>query len=454
MFTPNRRQVLSMGALVALSPRSLIAQTHPRETLTTSTRVLDVNGRAATVFGILNERGQSGLVLNQADGFHVRVMNRMGEPTVLHWHGLVPPVELDGSHTSQPLIPDGQDYDYEFDLPYAGTNWVHSHHGLQEQHLLAAPLIVRSASDEQADLQEVVMMLHDFSFTPAVEIMEGLLQGEMGMMDHSQMMMDLNDVEYDAFLTNDRTLDDPEIVTIDPSSRVRLRIINGAASSNFWIDLGGLSGALVATDGRECAPMTGSRFEIGIAQRLDIELQLPSAGAFPIFAQVEGLTARTGLVLATPGARIKKLSVDADTIADPVRGAQDTVLKALDPLPARKPNRQLTLNLTGNMMQFNWGLNGESHEAHTPLEVQAGERVLMLIRNATMMSHPIHLHGHHFQLIAPDQRLTGPIRDTVIVSPMQQVVVAFDANNPGEWPLHCHNLYHMAAGMMTSLRYV
>jgi FtsP/CotA-like multicopper oxidase with cupredoxin domain len=78
-----------------------------------------------------------------------------------------------------------------------------------------------------------------------------------------------------------------------------------------------------------------------------------------------------------------------------------------------------------------------------------------MLMNHSMMAHPMHLHGHHFQVVAIDGKpLAGAVRDTVWVPPMSRVTVAFDARNPGEWAFHCHHLYHMAGGMMTSVRYV
>jgi len=107
------------------------------------------------------------------------------------------------------------------------------------------------------------------------------------------------------------------------------------------------------------------------------------------------------------------------------------------------------------MAPYVWGINGRVFDARQPLDVRAGERGEIDIMNHTMMSHPIHLHGHHFQVVGlGGLRMSGAIRDTVLVPPMERVTVAFDADNPGDWPLHCHNLYHMAAGMMTTLRYV
>ena len=120
----------------------------------------------------------------------------------------------------------------------------------------------------------------------------------------------------------------------------------------------------------------------------------------------------------------------------------------------RAADRRLTLDLTGSMMGFVWGLNGRKYGAHQPLAVRQSERVEIEMVNRTDMSHPMHLHGHTFQVVEIDgQRIDGPMRDTVLVPVNGRVAIAFDADNPGRWAFHCHNLYHMAAGMMTTLEY-
>jgi FtsP/CotA-like multicopper oxidase with cupredoxin domain len=107
------------------------------------------------------------------------------------------------------------------------------------------------------------------------------------------------------------------------------------------------------------------------------------------------------------------------------------------------------------MSPYRWGLNGAGYPHAEVLGVAHGERVEIEMSNQTMMSHPMHLHGHFFQVVAIDgERFEGAVRDTVLVPAMKTVTIAFDADNPGEWAFHCHNLYHMVAGMMTTLRYV
>jgi FtsP/CotA-like multicopper oxidase with cupredoxin domain len=107
------------------------------------------------------------------------------------------------------------------------------------------------------------------------------------------------------------------------------------------------------------------------------------------------------------------------------------------------------------MKPYAWSMDGQIWPHITPLKVKHGQRVEFELLNRTMMAHPIHLHGHAFQVVAIDGRpLQGAVRDTVLVMPRGgRVRIAFDADNPGRWAFHCHNLYHMQTGMMTEVRY-
>jgi FtsP/CotA-like multicopper oxidase with cupredoxin domain len=121
-------------------------------------------------------------------------------------------------------------------------------------------------------------------------------------------------------------------------------------------------------------------------------------------------------------------------------------------LPDRRPDRSHQLLLSGGMMGPQWTINGRTFPDAEPLPVRAGEWVRLVFGNQSMMFHPMHLHGHSFQVRQPGG--LGPRKDTVIVRPMQQLAVDVAADNPGQWMVHCHNLYHQEAGMMTTLSYV
>ncbi|MGA0565056.1 multicopper oxidase family protein [Ancylobacter sp. VNQ12] len=450
--------------------------------LAAASRTIEVNGRAARVFGLLQPNGTHGLTLDAEALFDVELSNEIDQPTLIHWHGLTPPWEADGVPDNPlPLLKPATNYRYTFPVGNGGTHWMHAH-TLQEQNLLAAPLIVRRAADRARDEQEVVILLHDFSFTPVEELLARLKQGQghdaakgsgdiagMPMMNHSGMGqgnmgkmsmeampgmqmagMDLNDIDYDAYLANERTLDDPEIVRVEKGGRVRLRIINGATATGFTIDTGALKGTLLAVDGQDVEPIVGSSFPVSMGQRLDISLELPTGeGAYPVLALREGAAERTGVILATSRSTVKRVAKAGDE-AGPIVGADlEQRLRARHPLEVKPADRSFTLTLTGQMQGYAWAIDGGD-----ALRARRRQRIEITMRNASMMSHPMHLHGHHFQVAAINgAKLAGAVRDTVLVPPGASMTIVFDANNPGTWPLHCHHLYHMATGMMAYVTY-
>jgi FtsP/CotA-like multicopper oxidase with cupredoxin domain len=106
-------------------------------------------------------------------------------------------------------------------------------------------------------------------------------------------------VKYDAFLANDRTLADPEVIQVEPGGSILLRVINSSAMSAFHVDLGRLTGKLIAVDGFRVHPVAGQRFPVAVSQRLDIRVAIPHApAAHPVLAILEGERSQTGLTQA------------------------------------------------------------------------------------------------------------------------------------------------------------
>ena len=442
--------------------------------LTVSRRTIEVKGRPASVYGITGPGGKPGLEILLGERFNVRVRNGLDAETILHWHGLTPPYGQDGVvMPGHPAIPPGQSQDYNFTNIRSGTHWMHSHVGLQEQQLLAAPLIVRGKTEAAEDEQQHVVMLHDFSFRDPAEILAELQAGggghaghmmQHGSMEHSDMEQGqtmamggpvmLNDVRYDAYLANDRTLDDPEVVAVEKGGALRLRIINGAAASNLWIDLGGLEGELIAVDGNDIVPLKGSRFPLAIAQRADIRIRIPQqGGAFPILFRPEGVAERTGIIIATAGAAVPRIE-GAGEMTPAVDLSQEFFYRPLVNLVPEPVSRTEMLMLTGGDQGYNWGFNGEPSMHRTLFNVRQGERISLMMHNMTGMAHPMHLHGHHFKVTnIAGKEIDGALRDVVLVPPMEMVTITFDADNPGTWPFHCHHLYHMNSGMMGMIGY-
>ena len=467
----SRRTVIAStlsAAATGLGLTRALGEAVPPTVLQLQRRNIEVNGKSASVYGIRQPDGTFGITTSVGERFRVRVENQIDGPSLIHWHGLTPPWRQDGvPGISGPPIPPGGSADYDFPLRFGGTFWMHSHEGFQEQRLMSAPLIIRDQRDE-LDQQEIVLMLRDFSFAPPDEIYAALKKPKtmsaMGDKPASGMSMagavaepDLNDVAYDAFLANDRTLADPEVIKVDPGGHVLLRVINGSSMSNFHVDLGSLKGELIAVDGFLVKPVSASRFPIAVAQRLDIRLAIPGgAAAYRVLAILEGSARQTGVVISAGAGTIGRISDMAEQPSPALSLDLERGLEAVAPLAPRKADRAYTLNLTGDMANYVWSINDVAWTKDVPpLQVAEGERVELALVNKTPMPHPMHLHGHEFQVVEIDgQRIAGAVRDTILVRPAGRVVVAFDANNPGWWAFHCHLLYHLEAGMFTTFRYI
>ncbi|HET8983835.1 MAG TPA: multicopper oxidase domain-containing protein, partial [Pedococcus sp.] len=171
-------------------------------------------------------------------------------------------------------------------------------------------------------------------------------------------------------------------------------------------------------------------------------------GVFPLVASAEGKQGMGMAVVRTaagtpPSASVRPAELDGQVVT-----AMDLVATPAARLPDRATDRRHDLVLSGSMAPYRWTLNGKTFEEADPLEVHQGERVQLRFRNMSMMFHPMHVHGHTFA-VNPN----GVRKDTVIVRPMESVLVEIQAENPGQWATHCHNVYHAEAGMMTTLSY-
>lgn len=465
---------------------------------------LTVLGREVQVTAIEQADGTHGYAPEQADGFHVEVVNQLPVPTTLHWHGLILPNGMDGvPFVTQEPIPPGGTFRYDFPLEQSGTYWMHSHYGLQEQLDNSAPLIIWTPEERAKADRQVVVMLSDFSFTPPGKILQGLLgqtpspktiptetnppqEMSMAMPAKNAEPMAMSraafseavaqtwddagkkltrttirsapvdiDVQYDALLANRRTLDDPEIVRVKPGETVLLRLIAASSATNYYVQTGALEATILAVDGKAVEPLRGDFFQLGIAQRIDLLVKIPKdGGAFPITAQGEGTKLLAGIVLATEGAALPKLSREAPLMATQLDNTQEKKLRAPVSLADKPIARTLPCALGGNMAAYSWTINGAAYPNRNALEVKNGERAAIVFTNDTMMPHPMHLHGHDFQVIEIDgEKVAGAMRDTLVVPPKSHLTIAFDANNPGLWAFHCHLLYHMVAGMFTVLKY-
>jgi FtsP/CotA-like multicopper oxidase with cupredoxin domain len=385
-----------------------------------------------------------------------RLINRLPEPTTVHWHGLALRNDADGvPGITQAPVAAGGTHTYQFTATHPGTFWLHPHHGTQLDRGLYAPLIVDDPREPLAYDDEWVVVLDDWldglgrdPNDVLAELRGGMMGGHM-MSGQSSALLggDAGDVVYPHFLLNGRLPTAPAVYRGRPGNRLRLRLVNAGGDTAFRVALAGHRMTVTHTDGFPVRPVEVDALLLGMGERYDVLVTLAD-GVFPLVALAEGKQATAlGLVRTATG------TVPPATVRPPELDRRILAYRHLQPadpvrLPDRTPDRTILLELTGGMMSYDWGFNGRRYDPRRIEPVRAGERVRVEFANTTTMWHPVHLHGHTFA--AAD---SGIRKDTAIVLPGQTLPVVFDADNPGLWVVHCQNNYHAEAGMMALLGY-
>ncbi|MEV0390509.1 multicopper oxidase domain-containing protein [Nonomuraea sp. NPDC050643] len=229
---------------------------------------------------------------------------------------------------------------------------------------------------------------------------------------------------------------------------MRIRIINAGGDTAFRVALAGHRMTITHTDGFAVQPIDTEALLIGMGERYDVLVTLKD-GVFPLVALAEGKKAvARGLIRTSRSASAPKAGLRPHELEGGVlRYAKLRPAEAVRLAP-KNPDRTIKLELTGSMMTYDWGINGKKYDPKIISAIRAGERVRLSFVNRTTMWHPMHLHGHTFALAE-----AGIRKDTAIVLPNTRLDVDFDADNPGLWMIHCHNVYHGESGMMTLLGY-
>jgi multicopper oxidase len=245
---------------------------------------------------------------------------------------------------------------------------------------------------------------------------------------------DAGDVRYPHYLINGRIRAAPRTFTARPGQRARIRFINAGADTAFRVALGGHAMTVTHADGYPVSPLRADALLIGMGERYDVQVTLDD-GVFPLVGLAEGKDA-TALALV----RTSTGSAPLATIRPPELGRVLAGDGALYPavsvaLPERQPDVTHRLELTGGMARYDWGINGQSFDMSQPgalrFPIRQGQRARVIFANTTTMYHPMHIHGHTFQV-----NRTGPRKDTVIVLPGQQITCDLDADNRGQRMTH------------------
>ena len=407
----------------------------------------------------------------RGDTIQAALTNALSEETTVHWHGVALRNDMDGvPYLTQDPIAAGKNFTYQFTAPHPGTYWFHPHVGTQLDRGLYGALIIDDPKEPLAYDEEWVVVLDDWldgvTATPP-EVFQELSRGMKAMAGMGDMPMrsgnmlmgaksdalggDAGEVYYPHYLVNGRPPADPETFTSRPGNRVRIRLINAGGDTAFRVAVGSHPMTITHTDGFPVSPTEVDSVLIGMGERYDVLVTLAD-GVFPFVAEAEGKQARAFAIVRTGSGATPPPDIPVAELTGRI-GAVDE-LTAVDSvsLSRRRPDQELTVRLTGGMGSYDWALDRKSFDMKKPMAdasvMNSGERIRLNFVNTTTMWHPMHLHGHTFQHVNG-----GPRKDTSIVLPNRTLSVEFDADNPGRWLMHCHNIYHGEAGMMGAIAY-
>jgi FtsP/CotA-like multicopper oxidase with cupredoxin domain len=424
------------------------------------------------------------------EGERVRISVRCNLPqhTSVHWHGIPQrgTNNMDGvpGVTQDPIGP-GATFVYDFLASPAGTYLFHPHSGLQLERGLYGPFIIEPQRETLSYDREYTLIMDDWLDGPPEDAYARLVRGEMqpghsmpdGQTDGMKTegasgggkqgagsvkakMEEGPDVAYSTFLINGRAPEAAPVFETKRGERVRLRLINPSGSTMFRFAIGGHKMTVTHADGLAVQPVEVDTLEISMGERYDVLVAANSPGVWPIVAVSTDESSRgaqailrytdaSGRLTPPVGLRPNELKGRLLTY-DQLVGAGDSSASV-----AREPDRSIEISLGGQMMPYQWKINGKLYPDAEPFELRAGERVRVRIVNDSMMRHPMHLHGHSFQLLTSNQQKAPPFKDTAFVEPNRGTLeFEFLADNPGDWFFHCHHAYHLEAGMARVFKYV
>lgn len=518
--------------LLLFAALSGYAQNSKEYDLYVTDTVVNYTGKKVKAIAINGSIPAPTLHFTEGDTAVIRVHNKMHHETSIHWHGLLLPNEQDGvPYLTTAPIKGMSTHTYKFPIKQSGTYWYHSHTMLQEQIGMYGAFIIHKK--QEPELPEYTMLLSDWTDANPHEIerslhkandwyaiKKGATQNYAEAIGKGHFLtkftnewkrmhaMDVSDVYYERFFVNGKQED--HAPQFKPGEKVRVRIINGSASTYFWLNYAGGKITVVASDGMDVQPVAVDRFIVGVSETYDVIVTIPDKDtAFELVATAEDRTGQASLWLGngvkqlqqplpklkyfegmkmmndmmTVGGNMKDMGMnmslqqmDMNTVMYPeITGKEKdkktagmameghhhqetgntdiiTLNYAMLKSPVKTnlpdgPVRTLHFELTGNMNRYVWTLNNKTISESDKVLIKKGENIRIVVTNNSMMRHPMHLHGHFFRILN-GQGDYAPLKNVLDIMPMETDTIEFHASEEyGDWYFHCHILYHMMAGM-------
>ncbi len=498
---------------------SAMAQSYKSLSLVVDDTIMNISDKNKKVITINGQFPAPALHFTIGDTVEITVINKMHHETSIHWHGLILPNEQDGvPYLTTAPIKGMKKHVYRFILKQTGTYWYHSHTMLQEQIGMYGAFIIHDTIKSNYDHEEV-LILSDWSNENPHQIerslhfatdwynlkknatqnyyeavRDGYLKTKFVNELKRMHAMDVSDVWYNKYLMNGQTNNNKP--AYKKGDKIRLRVINGSASTYFWLNSGVGKFKVIASDGIEVVPVEIDRLIVGVSEIYDLEIEIPENNkSFEFRATSEDRIGYSSLWLGSGekqyadslrrlkyfegmqmmndmmdyggfirdmGMNMSLQQMDMNTVMYPemtdsfpgeIKGTDLITLNysmLKSPVPTTLPNAKdttLYFTLTGNMNRYIWTVNWKTISESDMIKIEKGTNVKIIIDNRSMMRHPMHLHGHFFRILN-GQGKYSPLKNVIDVMPMEVDTIEFHASEDyGDWYFHCHILYHMMAGM-------
>ena len=367
----------------------------------------------------------------------IKLKNELPEATILHWHGIRLSSAMDGTTDVQKPIQPGEEFEYVFTVPDAGTFWYHSHHNETEQveRGMYGALIVEDDLDPRFDADRV-LVLDDMKLSADNIFKKGNFI--------SQWMERHDGREGNVSLVNGRT---DYHIEMNAGQKERWHIVNAASARYLRLSLGGKPFNIISTDGGLLEkPKSATEVLMTPGERIEIVVGPFTAGEE---FNIESLPYNRMTFTKTRRRSYAKVTVGDEKASVAFIPPQLRSIQFLAPQEA-EPTRKIKFSVGPSLKHgIDFLVNGKTHNEDKPVNV--GELQVWEISNTSLMDHPFHLHGFFFQVIEENKKAPQEVawRDTYNLRPRATIKIAWMPDNrPGRWMYHCHILEHHEAGMM------
>ena len=364
--------------------------------------------------------------------------------TTVHWHGLTVPNDQDGVALVMDPVQSGESFDYDYNVPLAGTYWYHPHlhSNVQVERGLSGAMVFLDPEDPIPDMERLIY-LDDVDLQP---------DGQIAPFneDESQVNSTWGRLGNTLLLNGIPINEGPVTATAKGGTVERWRLVNAANARHLNLRVEGAAWRVIAMDGHTVAePWSPDSLELVPGGRVDLEVR-PAESDATLWLSTIGTDGAVTELPALVGA-----VENPHAAADPL----DWHAPEVDAIVAPEQELTLTLEAIQADTAMNWSINGESwmgcedgNLLGDPIPLDGGVPTRITIVNDTDVHHPFHMHGNLFQVSAIDglpPEHSGD-RDTVGIEPNATLEIFSQLDNPGIWMAHCHILEHAAQGMMTA----